>query len=210
MTRFFSWNKDPWEGFWSNQWSCVGGNDSPFTEAAAEEKTPHGQPLLPDRREEVVRKKRGERRGSLFPHPRYRKEDRKQRGGSRGKRERRREKKRWRLPPIPVPLAGIGGCGAAGVAVTGRSQAGSPWGAIWVPGSWFPEGRSCSCSVLHGASLGKDPSRAEGSRPASDAARVEAAQRGFIQAEKIHQVLQWGMGNGTEFSNIGCLYSSYI
>lgn len=66
MTRFFSWNKDPWEGFWSNQWSCVGGNDSPFTEAAAEEKTPPGQPLLPDRREEVVRKKRGERRGSLL------------------------------------------------------------------------------------------------------------------------------------------------
>lgn len=29
MTQFFSWNKDPWKGFWSNQWSCEGGNDSP-------------------------------------------------------------------------------------------------------------------------------------------------------------------------------------
>lgn len=39
MAQFFSWNKDPWEGLWSNQWSCVGGNDSPLIEdeAAAEE-----------------------------------------------------------------------------------------------------------------------------------------------------------------------------
>jgi len=58
MTQFFSWNKVPWEGFWSNRWSCVGGDDGPTTEyeAAAEEHTPLGQPLLPQRRREKVRK----------------------------------------------------------------------------------------------------------------------------------------------------------
>lgn len=116
MTQFFSWNKDPWEGFWSNQWSCVGGNDRPFTEykAAAEEKTPPGQPLLPDGREGAVRRKPRKRKGSPSPHETGRKTGSKKGGVQTGERERGGGGRRrgGGRPPLGAPCGGLEMAGA--------------------------------------------------------------------------------------------------
>lgn len=113
---------------------------------------------------------------SLFPHPQYREE------AYRVKRDAR--KREWGgrdggndsleagvHPPPPHSQCLLKGLETAGMAATDRNQAGSPLGAVSDPGSWFLMGQSCSCSDSHDASSGKGPSRAEGSRPTSDAER---------------------------------------
>lgn len=173
---FSSKIKIPGKGFKSDQWSCVEGRWPPAAEceAATEAWTPPRQPLLPDRREKSWgedKREEGDKMGVYFHEIHY--TGRMLRGfnidGRKRQGEREEEVEGLERTCELLP----------GAAATDTSQAGSPWRAIWGPESWFPEGQSCPCSVPHGASWGKDPSRAGESRPASDAAekRYERGQK---------------------------------
>lgn len=68
MTQFFFRNKVLREGFWSNQWTYVGGKESLLTEyeaAAAERQASLGQPLLPERRQAIAQKVKGTERNPV-------------------------------------------------------------------------------------------------------------------------------------------------
>lgn len=111
----------------------MGGNDSPFTEykAAVEEQTPAGQPLLPERREEVLRRKRRGRQSRAFSHihDTGRKTGSKQGEVRTVEREKKGEEEVVSPPSGALSRVGGGVC-AVGVTATGRSRAESPWGAI--------------------------------------------------------------------------------